>query len=118
MPDKGERDLWWAFIEGRPESDWNPPKRPQLRKKATKRRRMRAFSDDSLDGPDERDQWNVYDAREVQLLDPSEPLETPLPLETPSASSPTQKRPREPTPSLLRRVDHVRPYAIQMMTLS
>ncbi|KAI0368051.1 hypothetical protein BV20DRAFT_969629 [Pilatotrama ljubarskyi] len=29
MPDKKERDLWWAFLSGRPESEWNPPKKPK-----------------------------------------------------------------------------------------
>ncbi|KAH9894433.1 hypothetical protein C8Q73DRAFT_745923 [Cubamyces lactineus] len=29
MPDKKERDLWWAFLAGRPESEWNPPKKPK-----------------------------------------------------------------------------------------
>ncbi|THH12227.1 hypothetical protein EW145_g100 [Phellinidium pouzarii] len=27
MPEKKERDNWWAFINGRPECEWNPPKK-------------------------------------------------------------------------------------------
>jgi hypothetical protein len=114
MPDKRERDLWWAFIEGRPESDWNPPKQPQVRGNAIKRRRMHGFPDDPVDGPDEHDWRSVHDAREVQLADPSDPLETPLPLEIPDAD---QNKPREPTPSLLRWIDHVRHSAVQAMTI-
>ncbi|CCM05565.1 uncharacterized protein FIBRA_07792 [Fibroporia radiculosa] len=26
IPDKKERDLWWAFLRGRPSSEWDPPK--------------------------------------------------------------------------------------------
>ncbi|KAL5530010.1 hypothetical protein ACEPAF_6267 [Sanghuangporus sanghuang] len=29
MPEKKERDKWWAFINGRPEHEWNPPKSPK-----------------------------------------------------------------------------------------
>ncbi|KIY74219.1 hypothetical protein CYLTODRAFT_416470 [Cylindrobasidium torrendii FP15055 ss-10] len=29
MPPQKERDLWWSFLSGRPESDWNPPKKPR-----------------------------------------------------------------------------------------
>lgn len=31
-PDMKERDLWWAFLAGRPESEWNPPKKPKKQK--------------------------------------------------------------------------------------
>ena len=27
VPEKKNRDAWWAFLEGAPESVWNPPKR-------------------------------------------------------------------------------------------
>lgn len=32
MPEKKERDSWWAFINGRPEREWNPPKKPKKSK--------------------------------------------------------------------------------------
>ncbi|KIP10679.1 hypothetical protein PHLGIDRAFT_100801 [Phlebiopsis gigantea 11061_1 CR5-6] len=31
-PDMKERDHWWAFLTGRPESEWNPPKKPKKQK--------------------------------------------------------------------------------------
>ncbi|KAK0498566.1 hypothetical protein EDD18DRAFT_1308743 [Armillaria luteobubalina] len=44
MPDKKERDYWWAYLSGKPESEWNPPKKPKYNKK---HKGMRAFADDS-----------------------------------------------------------------------
>ncbi len=44
MPGKKEREFWWAFLSGKPESEWNPPKKPKQNKK---RKGMRAFADDS-----------------------------------------------------------------------
>ncbi|KAK0468132.1 uncharacterized protein EV420DRAFT_1626088 [Desarmillaria tabescens] len=44
MPGKKERDFWWAFLSGKPESEWNPPKKPKQKKK---HKGMRAFADDS-----------------------------------------------------------------------
>ena len=32
MPDKAERELWWAFLAGKPETEWNPPKQPKGKK--------------------------------------------------------------------------------------
>lgn len=29
IPDKKERDLWWAFLTGQPQSVWDPPKKPK-----------------------------------------------------------------------------------------
>ncbi|KAI0728676.1 hypothetical protein C8Q72DRAFT_875595 [Fomitopsis betulina] len=29
IPDKRERDLWWAFLAGQPQSAWDPPKKPK-----------------------------------------------------------------------------------------
>jgi len=28
IPDRKNRDAWWAFLEGAPESVWNPSPRP------------------------------------------------------------------------------------------
>ncbi|KAI0332409.1 hypothetical protein GY45DRAFT_1433094 [Cubamyces sp. BRFM 1775] len=66
MPDKKERDLWWAFLAGRPESEWNPPKKPKQPKTSRWQQRNAkkgmgaiAFADDlhenaslSYDAPD------------------------------------------------------------------
>ena len=53
MPEWNERDNWWAFINGRPEYEWDPPKRPK------KKRRVW----DALLGryvrPDDVDQYEV-----------------------------------------------------------
>ncbi|CDO68141.1 hypothetical protein BN946_scf185003.g13 [Trametes cinnabarina] len=52
MPDKKERDLWWAFLAGRPKSEWNPPKKAKQAKvsrwqqRKQKGRANSAFPDD------------------------------------------------------------------------
>ena len=52
MPDKKERDLWWAFLTGRPESEWNPPRKPKQPKVSRWQQRKlqgkgaRPFADD------------------------------------------------------------------------
>jgi hypothetical protein len=33
MPYFRERDLWWAFLSGQPESRWNPPKATKSKSK-------------------------------------------------------------------------------------
>jgi hypothetical protein len=132
MPDMRERDLWWAFLAGRPESDWNPPKKLKQNQNSTKRHKfgkgMRGFSDDLDFGPPDAappEIWHINDEGEVELalrVDPSETLPTPSGTPAPqehlaegkSAAEnfvdkqelPTWK-PREPTPSLLRRIDQV-----------
>ncbi|OCH92170.1 hypothetical protein OBBRIDRAFT_773857 [Obba rivulosa] len=32
LPDKKDRDCWWAFIAGRPQAEWDPPKKPKQHK--------------------------------------------------------------------------------------
>jgi hypothetical protein len=133
MPEKKERDLWWAYLAGNPESDWNPPKKPKQSQKTLKRRRgMRAFSDDvgSHDDP-QQEIWRVNDdggIENVSSVDPTEPFPTPIcshgPPESPtlgeeqlispsmvSEALPPQTtilKPREPLPSLLKHIDQVR----------
>jgi hypothetical protein len=137
MPDKRERDHWWAFIAGRPESDWNPPKVPKQRTPAQTRRRygqgLRGFSDDlDYDTAGTRtpqETWHINDEGEVELalrIDPTESLPTPsgspappildsgqsgplTSLRTPGGGQePLAYKPREPTPTLLNLIDHVR----------
>lgn len=133
MPDKKERDLWWAYLAGKPETDWNPPKKPkqsQLNKRRQFGYGMRGFSDDteydlSYNRPQES--WQTNDEGEVELVlrvDPSESLPTPTGSPVPpdtsnelqnTASSSTRLehvetiifKPREPTPCLLRHIDEV-----------
>jgi hypothetical protein len=119
MPDKRERDLWWAFVEGKPESEWNPPKRLPANRQIHGKQKMRAFPDRELENSEVvRDVWHINDEGEVELaLRPDgrdslpTPSGSPLPPETSSAAdqkhTPEWKR-REPTPSLMRDIDHVR----------
>lgn len=134
MPDKRERDLWWAFIAGRPESDWNPPKKTKQSSTPSKRRfeqGMRSFVDDrdtSEDPAPPQETWHINDEGEVELalrVDPSESLPTPtgspvphdftMEPDTPGPSVSIQSElelpawtPREPTPTLMRYIDQVR----------
>lgn len=41
MPGKKERDHWWAFLAGKPDSEWNPP--PRRNKPSAKFGGMRGF---------------------------------------------------------------------------
>ncbi|KAI9001354.1 hypothetical protein BD414DRAFT_505092 [Trametes punicea] len=66
MPDKKERDLWWAFLAGRPESEWSPPKKPKppkvprwQQRAAKKGKALERFADDIHE-----DAALSYDARE------------------------------------------------------
>ncbi|KAG0709817.1 survival motor neuron interacting protein 1-domain-containing protein [Suillus ampliporus] len=67
MPDKKERDLWWTFLAGSPESDWNPPKKPKKfpSKKSRFSSHMRAFCDESEVGHDTNDEQNHHDTQET-----------------------------------------------------
>jgi len=82
MPDKKERDLWWAFLSGKPEREWNPPKKPKVHK-AQRLPSNRPFSEEE----------------ETVLL-----YEVP---QTDAATAPSEQRlvPREPIPSLLKYID-------------
>jgi hypothetical protein len=127
MPDKKERDCWWAFLSGQPELDWNIPKRPKPVQRSHNYRRdysPESDSADDLDPPQET--WHINEG-EVQLALSNDPIEalptpstTPAPSEPPGAaddqlykqSSSDQPRPlifkpREPTPSLIAHMDHV-----------
>ncbi|KAH7914431.1 survival motor neuron interacting protein 1-domain-containing protein [Hygrophoropsis aurantiaca] len=142
MPDKKERDLWWKFLAGQPESDWNPPKK--LKAAAVKKYRynngMRAFSDqpedfepdvyDDNEGKDDHETWRINPDGEVEMAERSDPvsttsrdprltdpvmgeelsdLQTPIvepALATSLDNSNNLSPPREPTPLLLRKIDH------------
>jgi hypothetical protein len=128
MPEKRERDLWWAFIEGKPESVWGTRKTisTSKRQKGKFRKGMRGFSDDSgsdsHESPIYQETWHINDEGEVELalrIDPSEslptPSGTPKPAAPPKASDgirlddkQQELTPREPTPTLIKHLDHVR----------
>lgn len=93
MPDKRERDLWWAFLAGQPESEWNPPKQPPK----SKARGMRGFD---ADEPPMQETWRVNDDGDIEKAVGSEPLQ--------STTSFGPLKPREPTIKLLLQIDSVR----------
>jgi hypothetical protein len=127
MPDKKERDCWWAFLAGRPESDWNPPKKTKTDANARKRHSYRrdhspaTYPEEDLQSTHET--WHINDEGEVELVlskDPSEslptPSSTPVPSEPPALDHmhnqgtsyiPPMLKQREPTPTLLAYMDHV-----------
>ncbi|KAG6821549.1 hypothetical protein H0H93_000058 [Arthromyces matolae] len=119
LPDKKERELWWYFLAGRPESDWNPPKKP---KQSAAMRRL-----SNLHPPPEPDvrelkwqeSWQANDEGEVSLVlrldstdsQTSHITSSPLP-ETGNrdsvmvvAQDTIMYKPREPLPQLLRYID-------------
>jgi len=116
MPNMRERDLWWAFLSGRPESEWNPPPKP----KKMKTYGMRGFS---ADEPPPRaaaqETWLINEEGEVELSQRADTANSlPIPTEQPTGqgeSLPDAARetasltsqPREPTPSLLKHIDEV-----------
>ena len=129
MPDKKERDMWWAFLAGRPESDWNPPKKSKIQSINAKKLQaynsgLRAWSDNSSqDPPQESWQNNVEgEVEQVLRVDPAKSLpnavEIPLPSNSfesvgqlPSGSCITPIKlafePREPTTRILKLIDEV-----------
>ena len=134
MPEKKERDRWWAFINGRPELEWNPMKPPKKLRGNTPRQ----FVDDmaqyevpmtelSSDAAEAHEALVVNEFDEVlegqvdqnQALDESEgdqgensaflptPLATPRPEERFRASERRIGESRHPTPALLKTMDSV-----------
>ncbi|KAI0637968.1 hypothetical protein C8Q77DRAFT_1153660 [Trametes polyzona] len=143
LPDMKARDQWWAFLAGRPESEWNPPKKPKQPKVSRWQKRaqgVRAFADDI-----QEDASLSYDTLEggsahpsnisVEMeAGPSTPAVSAQPLPTPSGTpappdasldtsalkesestleTPVTFLPREPTPTLLQHIDHK--YAIHLL---
>ncbi|KAF8969470.1 survival motor neuron interacting protein 1-domain-containing protein [Flammula alnicola] len=130
MPEKKDRDLWWAFLSGKPESEWNPSKKAKSRlKKQQSSQGMRAWTDDpsqhEISGAPTYSSWNndEGEVEKVLRIDPSEtlpsPVGTPVPLDyleaisqpspMPVAESPITHEeilvPREPTTEVLKSVD-------------
>lgn len=143
IPDMRNRDAWWAFLTGRPATEWDAPKKPKGQRgfrtfpapAHTYGRGMRAFADVSeyevvalqydeeapRAGPGVEDaHTHMSDEREVEqaiTINPAESL--PTPSSTPAPDNPADRAPTasssstsgtqpEPTPSLLRGIDHVR----------
>ena len=120
MPDKKERALWWAYLTGKSETEWNPSKGS---KTASFQRRPMEH-DEVIGGQDlvyersRQESWQTNDEGEVELvlLDPSESLPTPAgsptysddgTADTSCALEKAISRPREPQPCVLQHVDQV-----------
>jgi hypothetical protein len=135
IPDKKDRDLWWSFLAGRPDSEWNLSKKAKLKlkKQQSASRGTYARGDDSSAGkmtaPPTTQSWNndEGEVEEVLRIDPAEtlpsPVGTPVPLDyleaisqpssttlpsNPAFSEEEKPAPREPTPQLLKLIDEVR----------
>ncbi|KAJ3736541.1 hypothetical protein DFJ43DRAFT_1052681 [Lentinula guzmanii] len=104
IPDLKNRSAWWDFLAGKPESVWNPPKKPKALKQKKFGRGMRAFNDDvGLI-------YNVASTHEGDIV--SQPAEGFLPVspeqqgdETIAESSPLPCKPVAPTSLLLGQLD-------------
>ncbi|KAF9268149.1 hypothetical protein L218DRAFT_853784 [Marasmius fiardii PR-910] len=70
MPDIKERALWWEFLAGKPESEWNPPKKMKSSKQRKLGRGLRAFTPD-VEPEDTQDaiQSQIPQLTEGQTLD-------------------------------------------------
>lgn len=142
MPERKERDRWWAFINGRPELEWNLLKTPKKPRGITPRQ----FADDmaQYEVPMTELSTGAAEAGEVlvvnefdevvevqvdqnQILDRSEgnqgedvtllptPLSTPRPEERFRMSDRRNGEPRHPTPILLKAMDSVSVYPCSMI---
>ena len=89
IPDKKNRDAWWAFLDGAPESVWNPP------------RSMKH-------GNEHSGQWHggPFTLYSKLILPPNDPLATQPPSFTLLNDDATRK-PRELSPTQLFQLDHV-----------
>ena len=133
MPDKKERDMWRAFLAGKPELDWNPPKKPKKQNPNAKPQiynsGLRAWPENSAQGPPQ-ESWQNNDEGEVEhvlRVDPAESLPSPVgtPLSSDSFESVGQLpsnscltfiesalEPREPTTRILKLIDEVRSFLL------
>jgi hypothetical protein len=121
MPDMKDRDLWWAFLSGRPAAEWDLPKKRHNARKF--QRGMRAFADDddsTMEAPfvgSSREALEMRPTSEDTEASPQLPTPsgTPVPTDLPAEQAPEHAaeagmpiyKPREPTPSLLRLIDQV-----------
>ncbi|KAG2077233.1 hypothetical protein BDR04DRAFT_1088175 [Suillus decipiens] len=129
MPDKKERDLWWTFLAGSPELDWNPPKKTKKISKKSRSSKFEVEYDiiDQQNCHETHETWRINSEGDIELAEdnladtPSSAAQprsedsgpmlaatefrntshllTRLDLEQPCS-------PREITPSLLRKIDH------------
>ena len=109
MPDKKDREAWWDYICGAPESVWNKP--PS--KRSTKPKRKGGGGAQGELDPSDPDVvaagWQIVQPPSQPMLDIQNSTlsgfdSTPAPAE----STLTPSGPREPTPTLVLPMDHVR----------
>lgn len=132
MPEKKDRDLWWAFLSGRAEEEWTPIKKGKQKRVVPQQSTSgagRAHSNANVFPPatDEggpvadNSSWNndEGEVEEVLRLNPAEtlpsPIGTPAPLDhlermtqpsaTPAPPSEERLMPRECTTQLLKLID-------------
>ena len=112
MPDKRERDCWWMFISGRPETEWNPPKKPKSEASFRRGRRYSPqYSPEFAEDDTVQETWHINNEGEVELQGDAveslpTPSGTPAPPDLPESITRDQS-PREPTPSVVSQLDHV-----------
>lgn len=115
MPDKSERDLWWAFLSGKPETEWNPPKKPKKQNKRRKGMHGYDYDYDTESTENKQEVWYINEDGDVSLKAaggraPSPTPGSPSPSITaePTVGAIDELRPREPTTQLLKQIDEVR----------
>lgn len=126
MPDKKERDLWWTFLAGSPESDWNPPKKTKKMSKKSRSSKFEVEYDiiDQQNCPGTHETWRINSDGDVELAEDNmaDTLSSAAQPHSGPMSAATEFRntshlltrldleqpcsPREITPSLLRKIDH------------
>ena len=97
MPDKQDRDLWWIFLSGKPEAEWNPPKKPRTQKKKQKSRTTDGFVENDETVLMYEELQSDTTVQEAHLAD----------IKREQAPPPSIFKGREPIPSLLKRFDEV-----------
>ena len=93
LPEKRERDAWWAFVIGMPEYEWNKPAKPA--RSAKKRKKAKSKLRDTSPPSDVEDTYEIQlhdqvieevyrvdEDGEVQLSNYTEPTESSPPTAT------------------------------------
>ncbi|KAL0565201.1 hypothetical protein V5O48_016828 [Marasmius crinis-equi] len=89
MPNIQERTLWWEFLAGKPDTEWNPPKKVKNTKQRKFGKGMRAFT------PTEGDPEGVSTAAIAQRASEGQPSEV----------SPGPYKHKQPIPRILKLLD-------------
>ncbi|KAI6130371.1 survival motor neuron interacting protein 1-domain-containing protein [Pisolithus croceorrhizus] len=119
IPEKKDRDAWWKFLAGHPESEWSPTSRAESRKKSKSIHHAPVVPESlrnagqGFDTVPSRVQTTGDDAQALLNLPPqvmTEPsdsnLATPMPHDIQGQQEDVKLIPREATPNQLRGIDH------------